>query len=763
MLTALTSGLRKCINLLSAHALKGLGLLGLLAAVFAYLIVADTTQASPSSQAGRLEVRIKRVTLVNDYEDNIKGTFDRGARIRAEVAIEDLRDAASIAANAPDYQAQYTLSFAINSLRAGIVYQGRDDAANLRTITLTPGEEGIVNLIWNVPYGFTAGEYNFRVEISTEDGPDQVEHHLQREFRITANSRYVHLSDKRHDFGNIRDEETPRTDLIIIAPINRDAGDLTWRVTEWPKWVELINPPPDPDDSTRSIEITNNGYVILQVSDTVLFGNFVDESVVISTNAGEYIVKVSARINRHASGVIDDFRIRPPREFDAGDTVNFRYRIDNNGRTDVQYRVTFTVVSPSNAVIYDSSTTGEDPIVEVPDGDTSGNREFAWQIPYGALDGNYRVGIELRDAHEFSNPPFDSIDTTHSDAASFKVLEGAKIRVSPTGWQFGSVLGQSSQPQTATFSVTNIGRLTLEWQVADIPGWTELISPASLGATQSGGGVVTLRVKNNIAPSSYTGNLVINSNGGDVTAAMGVNILSGSATTPMPTQTSTPTSTATITPTASPVQTATNTPTPTATHTPVVIVVTATPVPTDTPVPTATPMATATHTPVVIVVTATPAPADTPVPTATPEPTDTPVPPTATPEPTATPTPIPTATPTDTPTATPEPTATHTFVPPTNTAVPPTATPVPPTATHTPEPPATNTPVVEVAADGTSAPPPPTAIQPGASDTPPGGACSESPQPVSPLTGLANLALLLSPIALAGGARWRKRRKSDGG
>ena len=692
-----------------------------------------------------------------------------------------LRNAAAIASNAPNYQAEYTLSFAVNSRRAGIVYQGRNDAANLRTITLAPGEEGIVNLLWNVPYGFPSGEYNFGVEISTEDTPNQVEHNLAREFRIIANSRYVHVSDRRYDFGNINDEETPRTDLIIIAPINRDAGDITWRVTDWPKWLKLINPPPDPNNSKRSVEVTNNGYIIMQVSETVLFGNFVDEPVVISANAGEYIVKMSARINRHARGTIDGFRIRPPREFDAGDTVNFIYRIDNDGRTDVQYRATFTVASPSNAIIYDSSATGDDPIIEVADGDTSGNLEFAWQIPYGALDGIYRVGIELRNAHEFSNPPFDSIDATHSRAASFKVLEGAKIRVSPTGWQFGSVLRQSSQQQTATFSVTNIGRLTLEWQVFEIPEWTELLSPASLGAIQSGDGVVTLRVKNNIAPSSYSGNLVINSNGGDVTASMGANILSGSMATPTPTPTPTATATptATFTPTPSPVQTAANTPTSTATPTPVVIVVTATPAPTDTPLPTATPtpvvivvtatpaptdtpVPTATPTPVVIVVTATPAPMDTPAPTTTPQPTDTPVP-TATPAPTDTPSPTATRTPAP-PTSTAVP-PTSTAAPPTNTAVPSTATPVPPTATHTPtpEPAATATQVAEPRAAGALAPPPPTAIQPGASDTPPGGACSESAQPVSPLTGIANMALLLTPIALAGGARWRKRHKSGRG
>ena len=728
MLIAMTLALRKCLKRLSASALKLLGAVGLLAAIFAGIQTATTTHAAPQAQAGP-DVRIERIKLIDDFEDNIKSRFDPGARIRAELELKDLRDSATIDSDDPDYQARYTVSFSVNSLRAGTVYQGRDDPANLRSTTLTPGERGTIDLIWNVPYDFPAGEYNFRTEIGLSDTPEAVEHFLQRQFRIDSNSDYVLVSDKRIDFGNVSDEQTPRSDLIVIAPINRDAGDLVWRVSKWPtKWLELLHPPIDPDDPTRSIEVTNNGYIVLQVSKTALFGNFSDEDVIITSNAGEYTVKVSARINRHASGDIDSFSVmRPSRQVDAGETVNFRYRIDNGGRTDVQYRVTFTIVSPSNAVIYDSSTTGEDEIIEVPDGGTSGDRIFSWQVPFGALDGHYRVGIELRNAHEFSSTPFDTIDATHPDAATFEVLEGAKIRVSPTDWQFSSVLEQSSQRQEATFSVTNIGRGPFEWEVKAIPAWTELVRP--LGK-ETADGSVTLRLKDDIEPGSHAAVMTIASNGGEATVTMGVNVRSG------PRRTSTPTSTPV--PTAAPTMPATPSATtePTATHTPV---------PADTPEPTATPQPEPTPVP-----TETPTPA--PEPTSTPEPTETPtaaptatytpspVPPTATPEPTHTPT--------VEPTATPEPTATHS------------PTPAPPTATPTPEPAPTNTPVAEAAQSDTPAPPP-TAVQPGTSDTPPGGACSGSPQPVSPMTGFANLALLLSPIALAGGARWRKRRSQN--
>ena len=710
--------------------------MGLLAAASGALVSTATTQAAPPSQSGGLQVRIQRITMISDFEDTIRSSFDRGARINAELELKDLRDADDFDIDDPNYLAEYTLNFKVSSLRVGTVVDSLDDPANLTAVTLEPDEESEVTVTWNVPYDFPAGQYTFRVEIRPADDPNRIEHYLQREFRVNDGSDYVHLSDRRIDFGNIDDEETPRSDLIVIAPINRQAGDLKWRVTEWPtEWLNLVEPPPDPQDPSRSIEVTNNGYIILQIDNRVLFGNFADEDVVITANADEYVVKVSGRINRHASGDIDSFNINTPRRLDSGETVSIRYRIDNNGRTDVQYRVTFTIVSPTNAVIYDSSTTGDDPIIEVPDGDTSGNLEFLWQVPFGAVAGNYRVGIELRDANDFGSSPFDSIDAAGSDAAVFKVLEGANIRVSPAQFQFGSVLEQTSQSPETSFSVTNIGRLTLKWEVQSVPDWMELVSPTG---PVTGDGGVTLRVRGNLQPSSYSDDMVIVSNGGTATVRLGINIRSGPARSPTPAPSPTPDATETPVPTQTPV--ATNTPEP---------MDTATAAPTNTPVPpTATPEPTATGTPQP---TATPAPMDTPVTTNTPvptatsmPPTNTPVPPTATPEPTATPVPTHTPVPTDTP-------------------VPPTATPVP-EATETPEPAPTNTPEAVVATGDTPAPPPPTAVQPGVSDTPPGGACSESPQPLSPLTGIANLALLLSPIALAGGASWRSRRKrSEGG
>ena len=157
------------------------------------------------------------------------------------------------------------------------------------------------------------------------------------------------------------------------------------------------------------------------------------------------------------------------------------------------------------------------------------------------------------------------------------------------------------------------------------------------------------------------------------------------------------------TPTPTPTATATPTPTATATHT---ATPTITPTPTNTPIPTdtPTPTATATHT-------ATPTATETP--TMTPTPTDTPVP-------TAT------ATHTAVPTDTPAPTATAEH---TATVVPPTQTPVIIVVTATPE-----------------------------ADAPSGGGCN-AVGATSAENGVANALLMLMPVGIIWGVRWRNRKR----
>ncbi len=752
---------RKCLKRIRGTAPLHLGIIGSLAVVAVWLLAAGGIQASPPFQSAPRVVEIERIKLSNKFEDKRTVRFDTGGRISAEVVVKDHRDSEAIARDAPDYYARYVLAFKIERQEKGIIYDGSADPDNLQHITLEPSERDSVELVWNVPYDLPEDGYKFSVTVRLADTPDKVEHTLKQGITVDAEPRYVFRSKERIDFGDVSDEETP-IDFIIVSPGNRDAGNLTWRVIDWPSgWLNLVEPKLDPTDANRSVEVVNTGTVRVQVRQTALLGRFSDE-ITIKSNAGEFKFPVNARIDRNAKGKIDRFVVRP-REVDPGDELDFMYRIDNEGNTDVEYRVTFVVRSPANAIVYDSSTVGEDVILTVADGDTSGNETFNWQAPFGSLEGEYKVGIELRNAHNFEVAPFHSIRTEDRDAETFDMREGAKIHVSPTEWQFGSVTEGTSE-KVATFNITNTTKPTLNWEVAAFPEWMELVIPHT---PQSGDGVVLLQLRDDLAPDNYIGDLEIDSNGGEARILLAVNVRRDPnrtpTATPMPTGTPAPTATpvpptatpvpptatpVTPTTTAQPAQTPTpiNTPVPTAT--PVTPTTTAQPAQTAMPEPTATPAPTATHTPT---------PTDTPEPTAThtPMPTDTPEP-TATHTPMPTDTPEPTATHTPMPTDTPEPAATHTPMP-TDTPEPAaTHTPMP---TDTPEPAATHTPEAAAVARDTPAPPP-TAIQPGATDETPGGACSAPTQPTSPLTGAANLALLLLPVTLAaGGMRLRRRKR----
>ena len=125
--------------------------------------------------------------------------------------------------------------------------------------------------------------------------------------------------------------------------------------------------------------------------------------------------------------------------------------------------------------------------------------------------------------------------------------------------------------------------------------------------------------------------------------------------------------------------------------------------------------------------------------------------PMATPVPTSTPTPIPTHTPV--PTATPMPTNTPT-------PVPPTATPEPtPTATPTPVPAATATlPIHTDAPTATSEPAPAPTIAPAAES---GGGCGSSDGSVSAGSAAGSLFLLVAPLGLVWGLRWRGRSRRE--
>ena len=620
--------------------LFALSVVALLAA--AYALQSDPLTAAPAQQQQRLVI-VDLVTLKDDSTGRRRNGYAPGATIRAEIRIRDRRETRYFPRDTPVHHADYLVAISVRDPDDNTIYDAALSPDEMRPLRLAPARRGDVEFTWTIPYAADEGKYILTASVRKADAPARAVHKFAQSFGVRGDDAYIFISDRRISFGDIEADETP-IGSVIIAPRNRDAGPLIWRVTDWPSdWLELLQPPPDPTNPDESIEVTNTGQVRFRVRPHALRGNYRGEAI-IHTNAGELAIQLYADINRRAGGSLERLRLRPRTALSPGDELRAEFRIRNTGDTTLRYRAVFLIYAPSGALLYDSNRADADILITLAPDQRADDLAFVWQIPYGSPPGEYALEAELRAAHDYELPVLDAVRLNSEDAETFKVLKGPRLSVSPTSWKFPHITeGEPSPLPQATFTLTNVGKRGLTWRIASLPAWTESVGATSDTAEQS---EITIRVKENLPQARYSGHLHITSNGGDARIPLSIIVLPA----PTPTATtiirpsSTPTHTATPVPTNTPTQTATPTPTPSATPTKTPTS-TATPTPTPTDAPTHT--ATQTHTPT-----------DTPAPSATssPTPTDTPTP-TATSSPMPTYTPIPTSTPLPTPTATPTPAA----------------------------------------------------------------------------------------------------------
>lgn len=624
----------------------GIALLALaLAAAAVFALQSPAAHAAAPAQSQRLVI-VDLVTLKDDSSGRRRSGYAPGATLRAEVRVRDRRESRYFPKDTPDHYADYLVAIAVKDPDDNIIYDAALSPADMRPLRLAPARRGDVTFLWTIPYAAPEGKYILTASVRRAAQPARAVHKFAHNFGVRPDDAYIFTSDRRVSFGDVEADETP-VGGVIIAPRNRAAGPLTWRVTDWPQdWLDLLHPPLDPANPDQSIEITNTGQLRFQVRPDALRGNYRGEAIV-ATNAGDLKIQLYADINRRAGGRIERFRVRPRAAIEPGDEIRAEFRVRNTGETTLRYRAVFLIYAPSGALIYDSNRADEDILITLAPDQRADDLAFVWQVPYGSPPGEYALEAELRAAHDYELPAFDAVRLNSEDAETFKVLSGPRLSVSPTSWKFPQTTEGYADPPQATFALTNVGKRGLTWQIAALPAWAEPVGATSATSDQSD---LTLRVKESAPQGRYADALHIASNGGDARIPLSIIILPAPTPTPTtiirPSATPAPTHTPTLAPTdtPSPTPTPTDTPIPTPTHT-----ATPSPIPTDTP----------THTP-------TPSATNTPTPTHTSAPTTT-----ATPIPTYTPTPIPSATPTHTPPAT------HTPAP-TNTPLPtPTATPAP--------------------------------------------------------------------------------------
>lgn len=584
---------------------------GLLLIAAALLWHADGLGAAQLGDTRRLVV-VDLVTLRDASDGKRRSVFQRGARMSAEVRIKDRRDADDGVVGSPDYERRYAVGIWVKDPDDGVIYDGTGSAAEMREIGLAPSKRGSVGFEWNVPYDAPDGRYTFYASVRYADNPGRVVHRFAQAFGVNERPTYIYTSKRGIEFGDVVKDETP-TGSLIIARRNRDAGDLVWRVVDWPRdWLELLEPAVDPDNPDQSIEVVNTGTLRFGVRGSALRGSFRDE-VAVSSNAGELTFDVSANINRRARGALERVRVQP-KALDAGQDLRVEFRVANEGDAAVDYRVMFAVQGPDGAIMYHSNRAGDDVVMRLAAGERSEALTFRWQVPYGAYGGEYRVGLELRNAHEFNTAAFDAIRVYDDDEAEiFKVREGARIGVSPREWRFGAIT-QGDDAARAVFGISNRGsaRDALRWEVVGAPDWVEILG-ASSGV---GEGELAVGVRDGIAPGRYGGALEIASNGGTAVVALGLAVRAGPTATATTILRATSTATGTVAPTNTATAAVTATPTPTDTSTvtptgPAAVFRTATQTAMATPSETATAVRTATQT-----VTATPTETSTVIPMA---------------------------------------------------------------------------------------------------------------------------------------------------
>jgi len=541
-------------------------------ALIAGAVVALTAFASvfanPFAQSTQT-VEITSLVVLDAKTDREESVFPKGTKIQIKVRFTDTRNPSVFDDDDPDYGQDYVVVFEVQDDTGRTIYSTDDVIQGNKDLRLEPEERKRITFNWNAPFEARTSRHTIIITVREAANFPNVHDEESTTVVIQSSSASLFLSESSIDFGDVTDDDTPQARIILANP-NRAAGDLIWKITELPDWLELIFPEASEEDSQESVLMTNNHTIILQVRSSILKGNLNDEFK-LESNAGTTDVDVSISVNRNANGLLS--RLKAQRSvYDPGEEVTFLYRVMNDGAIPMTYGVTFLVQSPTGSLFFNSNAEGLDAIVgPIDDGDETDSLKFTWTIPYGTFPGDYEVAAQLRaypaleflfdevpfpsDADKSGTPDRDAEVTEGDD---FEVARGPLLAIDPPNWAFGAV--QQGESDEASFDISNDGIGPLEWTVVSWPEWLDLGSPTE---TQNREGSLEVAVSEAAAPGNSTGTIEIESNGGPRSIKVSIRLI------PLPTATvGVATVLARLIPTATPSRTATPSPVPSVTPTP---------------------------------------------------------------------------------------------------------------------------------------------------------------------------------------------------
>ena len=331
------------------------------------LIFATWLIGNPAYAAGPPQPSLPLILLtdieVMDTKDKIRDLFEPAEPVIIEVEIADARFFVNVSDDDPNINQDYLVVLNVVGPRDIPLYDSLEEGESIQISSL-PEERQVVVFRWKIPLIARRGGYDVFISIRMLDDPTTVIDEMDDGFFVDVTAE-LFVSKSLVDFGKVVEDETPSQNIIVT---NSGDGILVWKIVEYPDdWLDLLSPP------LNQTQI-DTGRITLEVSQAALLVEFEGE-LVIESNAGDRDVTIIASVDRNPDGNFT--RIRPQDDsVKPGAQLDFVFRIENDGDVDIDYRATFFILGPSNSVIYNSNSAGEDLQIHVQSKEESDRTTF---------------------------------------------------------------------------------------------------------------------------------------------------------------------------------------------------------------------------------------------------------------------------------------------------------------------------------------------------------------------------------------------------
>ena len=344
---------------------------------------------------------------------------------------------------------------------------------NLNWLSLSP-TSGLVNAedttsttVSVTRAGLDQGSYEGEIAFVSNGGNDT----LQVQMEVVPT---LVVSESSLDFGT----ELTSSTLTVTNP---GGGNLEWIVTNTANWL-TISP-------TSGSTETEEDVITLLVDRTGLDGGDYSSTITFTSNGGNYTVSVVMRVPLPPALLVS------PSSLDFGaSTSTMNLNIINNGDGVLTWNVAADQGWLSTSPIAGETTTETDQVAIMVDRNNLEVGDYSGNITITTNGGNATIPITLN------------------------VVPGPTLSVTSTALDF------SASQSSMTFSITNVGTQTLQWNISADQDWIS-VSPIS-GSTTTEQDIVTVTVdQSGLAAGDYSGSVTVTSNGGDQVVAVSMEIL----------------------------------------------------------------------------------------------------------------------------------------------------------------------------------------------------------------------------------------------